>query len=132
MKVAVAVITDARQRILITQRSQKTTHAGYWEFPGGKLEAGEEATLALIREIEEEVGLEVLHYTFLGEVNHTYSQHCVSLLIYHVDKFSGEAYPREGQMDLRWVDANSLQQFAFPAANLEIIKLLKKQHIIYR
>ena len=125
MKVAVAVITDANQRILITRRSQHAPHgAMLWEFPGGKLNSGETPESALIREVKEEIGLDVIQYKFLGEVSHTYSQHSVSLLVYHVSDFCGEAHCCEAQMDLRWVAFDSLQDFEFPEANSQIIELL--------
>ncbi len=125
MKVAVAVITDANQHILITRRAKNVSHGGLWEFPGGKLECEELAASALVREIKEEVGLDVLAYDYLGEVHHTYDEQCVSLLVYHVHRYRGEAVCREAQMDMRWVDVASLGNFQFPAANLDIIELIK-------
>lgn len=127
MRVAVAVITDKEQRILITQRGPQVSHPGLWEFPGGKLEPGESATDALIREIKEEVGLEVLQSHFIGEIHHTYEHHAVSLLVYHVSDFSGMALICEGQMDLRWVPFNELRTFKFPAANEEILDMIGRQ-----
>jgi 8-oxo-dGTP diphosphatase len=127
MRVAVAIITDANQNILITRRSLHASHGGMWEFPGGKLENEELATAALIREIKEEVGIDVRSYSYLGEVHHTYDQKAVSLLIYHVYDYQGEAVCREAQMDLRWVDIKNLNDFQFPAANLEIIELIRQK-----
>ncbi|MGL5741622.1 MAG: NUDIX domain-containing protein [Legionella sp.] len=66
LTVAVSVILDAQQRILITQRPLHVPHGGCWEFPGGKVEQYELAHAALIREIQEEVGLEVHEYQLLG------------------------------------------------------------------
>lgn len=129
MKVAVAVITDAEQRFLITQRPLHTSHGGIWEFPGGKLENGEHPACALIREIKEEVGVDVLAYGYLGEICHHYDNQDISLLIYHVFEYKGEAICREGQMDLRWVGIEELADFQFPAANLQIIEMIKAQVI---
>jgi 8-oxo-dGTP diphosphatase len=127
MKVAVAVITDLQQRILITRRSQQASHgAMLWEFPGGKLEPNESPEAALVREIKEELDLFVLNYHFLGEVNHCYSQHAVSLHVYHVSGYEGEARCCEVQTDMRWVKFKQLEQFEFPAANLQIIELMRK------
>ena len=96
-----------------------------WEFPGGKLEAGELATEALVREIKEEVGLDVLGYDHLGDVHHIYTpEHAVSLCVYRVHDFQGEAACCEEQMDLRWVPLARLADFQFPAANIKIIELL--------
>ncbi len=124
MKVAVAVIMDSQQRILITQRPLHVSQGGLWEFPGGKLEAGETGLTALIREIKEEVNLEIEHADFLGEISHTYVQHAVTLLVYCVTAFQGHAYPREAQINLRWVERQSLHQFEFPEANQQILALL--------
>lgn len=126
MRVAVAIITDPEQRILITRRPLHASHGGMWEFPGGKLENEELATSALVREIKEEVGIDVMAYNYLGEVCHTYDHKLISLLIYHVHHYQGEAACREAQMDLRWVDIANLKDFQFPAANLEIIELIRQ------
>ena len=124
ISVAVAVITDAQQRILITRRALHASSGGLWEFPGGKLEKEEPAEAALIREIKEEVGLDVMAYDYLSEVRYVYAEQAISLLVYHVHQFQGEAACCEAQMDLRWVDFARLNDFQFPAANIEIIKLI--------
>lgn len=125
MKVAVAIITDDDQRILITQRSLDSPHGGFWEFPGGKVEQGEAVAEALIREVKEEVGLAVTAYDYLGEVCHTYTTEPIQLFVYHIQGFSGDARCCEQQMALKWVHMDELQKFQFPAANLEIIELFK-------
>ena len=127
MKVAVAVITNAKGQVLITRRPQHATHSGFWEYPGGKLELNETAEQALIREIKEEIALEVEHYHYLGEVNHRYSESQVSLQVFHVDQIAGEAQCCEGQMDLRWVEFSALGHYDFPAANEQIIVLIHEK-----
>jgi 8-oxo-dGTP diphosphatase len=126
LNVVVAVITDAQQRVLITRRALSASSGGLWEFPGGKLEAGEQPTAALIREIKEEVGLDILGYDYLGEVRYVYKHQPISLLVYHVHRYHGEAVCCETQLDLRWVDLVSLNDFHFPAANIEIIEMIRK------
>lgn len=126
MKVAVAVIADEKQRLLVTRRSSHASHGGMWEFPGGKLEDDETPFAALVREIYEEVGLEVMHGDFLGEVHHAYPKHSVTLLVYYVTSFNGQAVSRETQTDLRWVDFDALSHLEFPAANVHIIDLIKQ------
>lgn len=125
MRVAVALITDLSRRVLITRRPLKASHGGQWEFPGGKLEPGESPEEALIREVKEEVSLQVLRYRFLGELHHTYSQQRVSLLIYHVFQYQGTAKRCESQLDLRWVERSALHQYTFPAANEVMIQWLR-------
>lgn len=124
MKVAVAVIVDDQQRMLITRRPLHASHGGMWEFPGGKVEPDETPIEALIREVKEEVGLEVHGFEFLGEINHNYIQHAVVLFVYYVQKFSGVALAREMQMDLRWVEMEDMGDFDFPEANLQILDML--------
>ncbi|MDP1601671.1 MAG: 8-oxo-dGTP diphosphatase MutT [Legionella sp.] len=125
MKVAVAIITDAHGRILLTQRPLHAAHGGQWEFPGGKLEDEEEALAALKREVKEEVGLQVLDAEFLATIEHTYGIKKVTLLVYCVDKFQGTPLCLESQIDLRWVDLEELSDYEFPEANEKIIQLLK-------
>lgn len=127
MNVAVAVIIDAEKRVLITRRPEQASYGGLWEFPGGKLELGESPVSALIREIKEEVGLDVIDCDFLGNVHYTYDQCEVNLLIYHVTHFTGHATCRESQMDLCWADLVSLPQFEFPAANMSIIHMIRQK-----
>lgn len=124
MKVAVAIIFDEQQRVLITQRPEAAAHGGLWEFPGGKLEEGESPVAALIREIKEEVGLEILEYSFLDSVIHDYGKKTVELLVFSVSEYQGQAYCREAQTDLRWVHLAELGLFNFPEANERVIKLI--------
>lgn len=124
MKVAVAVIVDRAQRILVTQRPLHVPHGGYWEFPGGKLEDNEPAEQALIREIKEEVGLDIHQYRHLGQINHQYSDRSVELIIFLVTDFSGTASALEGQLGLKWLAQNELNHAEFPEANHEIFALI--------
>ncbi|CEG56829.1 8-oxo-dGTP diphosphatase MutT [Legionella fallonii] len=130
MKVAVAIITDNQQRILITQRPSHVPHGGYWEFPGGKLEANELAEHALIREIKEEVGIEIHRYQFLGQINHQYPNKLVQLLIFHVTQFSGEPTCLEGQLNMKWVEKNNLNPDDFPEANQKVFDLIPRLELI--
>ena len=127
MRVVLGVITDKDQQILITRRSDHLSQGGYWEFPGGKLEIDEKPSLALIREIKDEVGLDVIKYAYLGEIKYNYNQKVISLLIYHVHQFQGQAVCQESQMDLRWVELNALSQYDFPPANVKIIELIRSK-----
>lgn len=124
MKVAVAVILNQQQDILITRRAMTGTHGGFWEFPGGKLEEDETPEAALLREIHEEVGLEITGFSPLIELTHRYDSKEVHLLVFLVHQFQGKADAQESQMDLRWVPLEQLTEFSFPAANREIIDCL--------
>nr|WP_172597115.1 8-oxo-dGTP diphosphatase MutT [Legionella spiritensis] len=124
MRVAVAVIRDKNHRILITRRALHDSHGGFWEFPGGKLEDGEDARQALYREIREEVGIEIITSHFLGDINHQYENKSVTLSIFMVEHFKGHAQCLESQIDLRWVDQAELPGYQFPAANYAIFSLI--------
>lgn len=124
IEVAVALIKDEQGRLLITQRPQHVPHGGFWEFPGGKLETGECATSALIREIKEEVDLDILSFERLDTVSHQYADKHVQLHVFIVNKFSGIPCCKEGQPAMRWILKEDLQSQEFPEANHKIIRLL--------
>jgi 8-oxo-dGTP diphosphatase len=124
IKVAVAVIFNEEGKVLITRRPIDAPHGGMWEFPGGKLEENEAPVEALMREVKEEVGVNILSYSFLGQINHSYEVKSVNLLVFCVHKYEGTACCLESQMDLRWVDLVDLSQYSFPKANIKIIELL--------
>lgn len=124
LKVAVAIITDEEQRVLIAQRPLHVPQGGLWEFPGGKLEPNETAEHALIREIREEIGLEVKKCHLLGEIEHQYPDKLVQLMVFHVTEYSGEAACLEGQLDIKWMDKELLNANQFPEANCAIFELI--------
>lgn len=121
IQVAVGLISDNQQRLLITQRAAHASHGSCWEFPGGKLETDETALSALKRELYEEIGIDVITASFLTTIEHVYSERKVALSVFHVVEFHGEAYCREGQLDLRWVTCAQLSDYSFPEANEKII-----------
>lgn len=118
--VAVGVVIDAEQRILVARRAEHLHQGGLWEFPGGKVEAGETVSDALRRELREELAIEVARAQPLLTVEHDYSDKAVLLDVWCVESFSGEPHGREGQ-PLRWVAAAELAGLAFPAANRPIV-----------
>lgn len=122
--VALAVIVDEQQRILITQRSLHVPHGGCWEFPGGKLEVDESSESALIREVKEELGLDVSQYQFLGEVHHQYSDKILKFIIFLVTHFSGNPLCLEGQLAMKWIHLNELNPSDFPEANCQVINIV--------
>lgn len=118
--VAVGVIVNARGEILIALRPEHSHQGGLWEFPGGKVEAGETVQQALQRELREELGLEIESLRDCVEIRHDYPDKSVLLDVWWVDRFSGKPLGREGQ-PIRWVAAHQLREYAFPAANQPII-----------
>ncbi|MFT4058287.1 MAG: 8-oxo-dGTP diphosphatase MutT [Legionella sp.] len=126
MRVAIAVLVDKQQRILITQRPLHASHGGCWEFPGGKLELNESPEQALIREVQEEIGLKVIKYQFLGDVIHQYTDKSVQLLVFLVTEFKGNPSCIEGQLAMAWVKQGELNADDFPEANRQVIALIPK------
>lgn len=124
IQVAVAVITDENQRVLVTRRSLNNTQGGLWEFPGGKLEPEETAEHALIREIKEELGLEILSYSYLSEHYHQYPNKRVHLIIFHVSQFLGTPTCLEDQVGMRWLAKSEFKADEFPEANRVIFDLI--------
>lgn len=120
--VSIAIIPNGDGKILITQRAQHLSHGGYWEFPGGKIEANESPEDALLREIQEELGIVIRGYRFLRTVEHTYEHSNVQLHAYWVSQYQGTPKCLESQKAMAWVHPSALSSYAFPAANHEIIK----------
>ncbi len=122
--VAVGVVRNAKGEILIARRPQHVHQGGLWEFPGGKVEAGESVQQALARELDEELGIQVDGLQPLIRIAHAYPDRRVLLDVWQTDSFSGQATGREGQ-PVRWVSMDGLEQFSFPRANHGIIRALQ-------
>lgn len=122
--VAVGVVIDEARRVLVSLRAAQAHQGGLWEFPGGKCEPGETIEEALRRELEEELGIQVLSDAPLCKIEHDYGDKRVLLEVRRVLSFAGEAQGREGQA-VRWAALNSLDPAQFPAANLPIIRRIQ-------
>ncbi|NRQ43238.1 8-oxo-dGTP diphosphatase MutT [Rheinheimera sp. YQF-2] len=123
--VAVGVIMQ-QQRILLALRSSKQHQGGKWEFPGGKVEAGETVAQALSRELQEEVAINVTQSSAFMQLEYAYPEKTVLLDIWLVTAFDGEPHGREGQ-PLRWVDIAELGNIEFPDANQPIVERIQQQ-----
>ena len=119
--VAVALI-DADDRVLIAQRPEGKQLAGLWEFPGGKLEPGERPEDALIRELREELGIEVKAACLapLTFASHAYPDFHLLMPLFVCRRWDGFAQPREGQA-LKWVRAKALRDYPMPPADAPLI-----------
>ena len=122
--VAVGVILNAKNQVLICKRPAHLHQGGLWEFPGGKVEADEDVTAALQRELYEELSINVSSSRPLITIPHQYPDRNVYLDVHVVTGFTGNAIGNEGQ-ELRWVDLEQLDQFEFPAANRPIINAIR-------
>lgn len=123
--VAVALL-DADGRILLAQRPEGKTLAGLWEFPGGKLEAGETPEAALIRELHEELGVDIRASCLapLTFASHSYETFHLLMPLYVCRQWRGKITAREGQK-LAWVRAERLREYPMPAADEPLIPFLQ-------
>ena len=124
--VAAAALVDPDNRVLIAQRPPGKSMAGLWEFPGGKVAYGETPEQALVRELREELGIEVCEtclapFTF---ASHSYAKFHLLMPLYLCRNWEGEVRPREGQV-LRWVRAGRLAEVAMPPADIPLIPMLR-------
>lgn len=124
VQVAVAIIVNAEQKVLIARRQAHQHQGNLWEFPGGKREVGESRFQALQREIQEEVGLHIEQAEPFMQIVHDYSDVEVELDIWSVTAFTGSASGNEGQL-LEWCHLSELSNKKFPAANNEIVERLQ-------
>ncbi|HYB64053.1 MAG TPA: 8-oxo-dGTP diphosphatase MutT [Steroidobacteraceae bacterium] len=100
--VVAAALYDTRGRVLIAQRPPGKHQAGRWEFPGGKVAPGESETQALVRELREELGIEVTASRPFMRLGHTYPDRSVELSMWIVERFAGTPRGLDGQ-ELRWI-----------------------------
>ena len=123
LRVVAAVIYDDQRRVLVTQRPAGKALAGLWEFPGGKLEAGESPEDALRRELREELGIEVQQCRPLLELQHDYPERRVQLSVWVVERHAGQPAGLEGQ-PLQWATQEQLRSIGLLPADLPIIDRL--------
>jgi len=121
--VAIGVIVNHADEILLSKRQVGQHLGGYWEFPGGKVEPGELPLDALKREVLEEVGLDVVAADPVGIFNYHYHEKSVRLHVFSIHQFEGLPEARLGQV-LRWVDRASLNQYQLPEANQLFLDLI--------
>jgi 8-oxo-dGTP diphosphatase len=126
---AVGIVIDNQQRILISKRPAHKLKGGFWEFPGGKLEENETPEQALVRELQEEVGIQVLKHEPLMQHHHDYAEHSAFLDVFVITRFIGVARPLEGQ-NIQWISIEEFANFRFLEANIEIIEVLKKNYFL--
>ena len=123
--VAACALVDVDRRILIAQRPPGKPMAGLWEFPGGKVEAGETPEATLVRELAEELGVETSPKCLapLTFASHAYDDFHLLMPLYVCRRWSGTPVGREGQA-LKWVRAVDLRGYPMPAADLPLIPAL--------
>ena len=122
-RIGVAVIWNQSGQILIDKRKLEGTMGGLWEFPGGKIEAGETVVDCIVREIQEELAIEITVGEHLISIEHTYPTFQITLIVHHCQHISGIPQPIASD-EIRWVNSSDLDKYQFPAANMAIIKAI--------
>ena len=122
---AVALI-DADGRVLLAQRPAGKSMAGLWDFPGGKVETGETPEAALVRELKEELSIDIRTSCLaaLGFASHSYEKFHLLMPLYICRQWRGKLVPTEGQK-LAWVRAQALREYPMPPADEPLIPLLQ-------
>lgn len=124
--VVAAALIDAEGRVMIAQRPQGKSLAGLWEFPGGKVEGDETPEVALIRELDEELGIKVAAEALMPGtfVSHRYEAFHLFMPLYVVRAWSGEVTARE-HAGLEWVRPQDMTTYPMPPADVPLVAWLK-------
>lgn len=121
--VAAIIYNDKKSEVFITKRADHLHKGGFWEFPGGKVEQGENIQQAIARELFEEVGIEVTMLTHFHQLDFDYSDKSLKFDFFTVEAFNHSPFGKEGQRG-EWVEIDKLKNYAFPEANLPILDML--------
>ncbi|MEQ1952122.1 (deoxy)nucleoside triphosphate pyrophosphohydrolase [Mesorhizobium sp. CN2-181] len=123
--VSACALVDADGRVLLSQRPEGKALAGLWEFPGGKVEPGETPEETLIRELQEEIGVETQTACLapLTFASHTYETFHLLMPLFVCRRFSGIPTPKEGQV-LKWVRPKNMRDYPMPPADEPLIPFL--------
>jgi len=124
--VSAVALVDVDGRVLLTRRPEGKTMAGLWEFPGGKVEAGETPEAALIRELHEELGIDTWASCLapLTFASHSYADFHLLMPLYACRKWQGTPRGREGQA-LRWARVAEMRGMPMPPADVPLIAVLR-------
>jgi 8-oxo-dGTP diphosphatase len=124
--VAAAALIDGDGRVLLARRPEGKSMAGLWEFPGGKLNTGETPEAALVRELEEELGIDITESCLaaIGFASHDYDTFHLLMPLYACRQWRGQITPREGQT-LEWVRAPRLGDYRMPPADVPLVAVLR-------
>ncbi len=124
--VAAIIFNQDKSQIFITKRPDDKHKGGFWEFPGGKVEPGETIEQAMIRELDEEIGILVTEQALFEHLEYDYSDKSLKFDFILVTDFKNEPYGKEGQ-EGRWVDVCNLPEYAFPEANVPILERVVRE-----
>ncbi len=124
--VSAVALVDADGRVLLAQRPEGKSMAGLWEFPGGKVEPSETPEQALIRELQEELGIDTWQSCLapLTFASHAYDDFHLLMPLFICRKWQGTPQAREGQV-LKWVRPMALRDYPMPPADIPLIPVLQ-------
>ena len=122
--VAGAVLSPDGSEVLLAKRHAHAHQGGKWEFPGGKAQPNETAPQTLMRELEEEVGIQVQGWQRLIRMPFIYPEFAMDFEVFKVTQWSGEPYGREGQ-EIRWAPVEQLREWVTPPASRPVIRALQ-------
>ena len=124
--VAAAALINEKSEVFIAQRPEGKSMAGLWEFPGGKVESGETPEFALMRELEEELGIETRPtcYHPIAFASHTYDDFHLRMPLFALRKWNGEPTLKEHK-DSVWVRPMDMMSYPMPAADLPLVTTLR-------
>lgn len=125
--VAAAALIDQQKKILVGKRPAHKPLPNLWEFPGGKMEADESPEYALIRELTEELGIDVAADDLkpLTFISHQYDTFHLVMFLYTLHQWKGDVLPAE-QQELKWVSIDDLKKLDMPPADLPMISSLQR------
>ena len=126
IEVACAIIMDG-EHVLLTQRSEQMPHPLKWEFPGGKLNSGETPECCIVREIREELGIEIFVWELLPTVKHSYAKEVIKLIPFICHWKEGEIQLAEHHSS-QWVHLSELEQVDWLEADIEVMRLLLQKY----
>ena len=124
--VAGIIFNSDKSQVFITKRPEHLHKGGFWEFPGGKVELGETVEQAMIRELDEEIGISVTEQMVFENLKHDYPDKSLEFDFMLVTAFNSEPYGKEGQDGL-WVPVSDLVDYTFPEANRPIVERVIKE-----
>ncbi len=124
--VAAAALVDGQGRVLLAQRGKGRSMAGLWEFPGGKVQTGETPEQALVRELEEELGLaiDVKNLTPAGFASHSYADFHLLMPLFLCREWAGTPEAREHSA-LKWLKPDDMGEFPMPEADIPLVATLR-------
>lgn len=124
--VAGIIFNQDKSQVFITKRPDDKHKGGFWEFPGGKVEPDESTEHAMVRELEEEIGIVATEQQLFEHLEFDYPDKSLKFDFILVTQFEGEPYGREGQQG-KWVAITDLAGYAFPEANVPILERVVRE-----